>query len=296
MNRFYLFLFFILFTSLGFAEPDLRSEYETAFKNMLAARLAGPADIPLLDQAKLDLPEGFTFIPNPEARRFMQAVGNPVGDNFLGLIWPQDEKAHWIVTVSFEKSGYIRDEDAKDWKIDEMLEHLKQGTLEMNKARAERGVRELEVIGWAEAPNYDVENHRLIWSLAVQSKDAAPDEKQSVNYNTYALGREGYISLNLVTSLNEIEDLKPVAQTLLASLSFDEGKRYADYDPEKDHLAEYGLAALVGGVVAKKLGLFAMAALFLGKFGKILAVFAMALFGFFGKRFSRKKTDSTFEA
>ena len=46
-------------------------------------------------------------------------------------------------------------------------------------------------------------------------------------------------------------------------------------------MAEYGLAALVGGIAAKKLGLLALAGALLAKFGKLIifgAVAAGALF------------------
>ena len=47
------------------------------------------------------------------------------------------------------------------------------------------------------------------------------------------------------------------ARELLAALSFNEGKRYTDFNAATDRMAEYGLAALVGGMAAKKLGLLA---------------------------------------
>src|SRR5262250_574839 len=83
---------------------------------------------------------------------------------------------------------------------------------------------------------------------------AAP---RGVNYNTYALGRHGYVSLNLVTEYAVIEKEKPIAQRLLGALEFNAGTRYADFNSATDRVAEYGLAALVGGFAAKKLGLFA---------------------------------------
>jgi uncharacterized membrane-anchored protein len=81
---------------------------------------------------------------------------------------------------------------------------------------------------------------------------------------------------------------KPVAQKLLAALEYNEGKRYADFDAKTDHVAEYGLAALVVGVVAKKLRFIALALAFLAKFAKVillgLALLGAGFFKFFGKR------------
>ena len=240
----------------------------------------------------LHLPAGFAYVPNPAAARFLAAMGNQADDSFLGLVLPGEGDMDWIASINFEKSGYIRDDDAKSWNVEDMLKTLKEGAEEINQSRASRGIPELELLGWAEPPAYDAATHRLVWALTVSNKGAPAGEPQSVNYNTHALGREGYVSLNLVTSLDELAKRKPIAQTLLASLEFSPGKRYEDFNAETDHTAEYGLAALVGGaMVAKKFGLFALAGLFIAKFGKLLAIAAAAMFGLFGKRLGRKKGD-----
>ena len=276
----------------GDPRESLRKEFEAAQQAMDAARQKGPQDIPLLQQLVLHLPAGFAYVPNPAAARFMAAMGNQVDESFLGLVLPGEGEMDWIASVSFEKSGYIRDDDAKSWNLDDMLKTLKEGAEEINQTRADRGIPELELLGWAEPPAYDAATHRLVWALTVSNKGAPADEPKSVNYNTHALGREGYVSLNLVTSLVELAKRKPTAQTLLASLEFSPGKRYEDFNAETDHTAEYGLAALVGGaMVAKKFGLFALASLFIAKFGKLLAIGAAAVFGLFGKRLGRQKGD-----
>ncbi|MDR3088124.1 MAG: DUF2167 domain-containing protein [Azoarcus sp.] len=51
-----------------------------------------------------------------------------------------------------------------------------------------------------------------------------------MNYNTYLLGCEGYLSLNLVTDTNYVEAEKPVTKNLLAAVSFNVGNRYEDFD------------------------------------------------------------------
>jgi len=279
------------------ARQTARHEFEAAREGVEAAKQKGPQDVPLLEQATLRLPVGYAFVPNPAATRFIAAMGNPVDESFLGLVMPETGKGDWIATVSFEKSGYVRDDDAKNWNVDDMLKTLREGAEDINQARASRGIPELELLGWAEPPAYDAVHHRLVWALAVGNKGAPLDRPQSVNYNTHALGREGYASLNLVTSRDQLEQRKPVAQTLLAALEFNPGKRYEDFNADTDHAAEYGLAALVGGaMVAKKFGLFALAGLFLAKFGKFAAIAAAALFGIFGKRAGGKKSGGTLDA
>ena len=274
----------------GEPRADLLNEFEAAQRGMDAAKQKGPTDIPFLQQLVLHLPAGFAFVPNPAAARFMAAMGNTVDENFLGLVLPETGEIDWIASLQFEKSGYIRDDDAKSWNVDDLLKTLKEGAEEINQARSSRGIPELELLGWAEPPVYDATSHRLVWALTVSNKGAPASEPKSVNYNTHALGREGYVSLNLVTSLDELATRKPIAQQLLSSLEFNPGKRYEDFNAETDHTAGFGLAALVGGaLVAKKFGLFALAGLFIAKFGKLLAIAAAALFGIFGKRLGRKK-------
>ena len=146
----------------------------------------------------------------------------------------------------------------------------------------------MQIVGWVEKPTYDAGTHRLVWSVESTAKGAASSRENGINYNTYLLGREGYVSLNFVTDMSTIADEKPIAKKLLASVEFDKGKSYADFNSSTDHIAEYGLAALVGGVAAKKLGLFALIAAFAAKFIKVIALGAVAVGTAFVKLFRRK--------
>ena len=57
-----------------------------------------------------------------------------------------------------------------------------------------------------------------------------------------------------------------------------------------DHIAEYGLAALVGGIAAKKLGLLAVMTGFALKFAKLIAVAVIALGAGIKSLFGRKSS------
>lgn len=250
-----------------------------------AARV-GPADVTLLDQGQLKLPEGYVFVPQPEAGRFLRAYGGVPSPNLVGLVLPAGD-GDWLSIVSFQRSGYVRDDDARNWNADELLTNLKEGTAEANKERAARGFPALEVRGWVEKPAYDAATHRLVWSALVVRQDGSGTE--SVNYNTYALGRDGYLSLNLISSAARIEGDKPNAHALLAAIAYAPGKRYEDFNASTDPVAAYGLAALVGGAaVAKKLGLFGVIAAVFAKFGKLavlgLGALAAGVVGLFRRR------------
>lgn len=281
-------------TSVAIAEPPapdkVESELETAFQEAGSALQKGPADIPIAGQATLQLPTGYGFVPVEPARQLLMAMGNPRNERVQGMIFPSGENSgDWFIVVSYEPSGYIKDDDAKDLDPDKMLSEIREGTEAANRERRDRGIPELDVVGWVEPPRYDPDTHRLVWSLSSRLKGQPADAGQGINYNTRMLGREGYVSLNLVADLGSIGKLKPVAHNFLASTEFDAGKRYADFQAGTDKVAEYGLAALVAGVAAKKLGLFAVVAAFVAKFAKVLIAAAVVGLGGLGKFFGRKK-------
>lgn len=282
-------LLILLATGAAYAQttPDTRqSEQAAAWDAAAQAATAGPATITLVDQATLDLPRGMAFIPKAEAYRWSRSVGNTPGDDQIGIVTTLGNE-EWIVSVRWVPDGYVRDDEARDMKPDEVLANLRDGAEEANKDRSARGFPELELTGWVQPPSYDAATHQLQWALGVQRK-GQPDAS-SINLNTRALGRDGYLSLNLVTSRNEIAQYRPVAGKLLAGLQYNEGKRYADFNGSTDRIAEYGLLGLIGVVAAKKLGLIALAGVFVLKFAKV-GLLALAGIGLTARRLLRRQS------
>jgi len=275
------------------SEEARGAELKAAWQAGEEAGTKGPADITLIDQASLKLPADYFFIPKAEGMRIMRALGNTIYEpRFVGLIVGTRQNDQWIVVANYTKEGYIKDDDAKDWNADELLQNLKDGTAESNKDRAARGFPELEVLGWVEKPAYDATTHRLVWSLLSKQRGQPDSAEKGINYNTYALGRDGYFSLNLLTSSSRVDTDKAAAHELLAALSYNPGKSYEDFNASTDHIAEYGIAALIGGVVAKKLGLFALIGVFIAKFAKVIGVAALALGGGIWNFFRRKSKNA----
>ena len=270
---------------------ERQKEIESAFEAGAAAGTRGPATVQLLAQGRIELPDGYIFIPKSEGARIMSAIGNRTGTAFVGLILSTASDAAWMTTLNFISSGFVKDDDAKNWNAAELLQSLKDGTEEGNADRVQRGFQPIEVSGWIEPPGYDGTTQRLIWSALVRRKEGATEANSSVNYNTYALGREGYFSLNLITGQRTVDSDKRHAHRLLGALAFNEGKRYADFNSSTDRVAEYGLAALIAGAAAKKLGLFALAFAFVAKFAKVIAIGAFGVIAVAGKLFSRRKKD-----
>lgn len=268
-------------------EATDEQEVDPVWQAAMAAMQNGPATVSFRDQASIALPEGYGFVPREQAAAVMDKMGNTVDERFLGLIFPLSE-GNWFVSVDWEESGYIKDDDAKDWDADELLQTLKDGTEAANEHRQQIGVAPIEVTRWVESPAYDATNHRLVWSAEAREK-TGQDPDPTVNYNTYVLGREGYVSMNLITSSSQVESDKPAARELLAAVNFNEGKRYSDFKEGTDKVAAYGLAALVGGIAAKKLGLLAMAGLFLAKFAKLILVGVVAFGAALARIFKKKE-------
>jgi len=135
-------------------------------------------------------------------------------------------------------------------------------------------------------------SHRLVWAATLRNK-INPNSPFTVNYNTYALGREGYFTLNLMTQADRLQGNKVHSRILLAALEYNAGKAYTDFNASTDNVAAYGITALVAGVAAKKLGLFALLGVFFVKFAKLLVLAAVAVLVGLKRMFTGHKTPSS---
>jgi uncharacterized membrane-anchored protein len=230
----------------------------------------------------LQLPEHFGFIPQKEAAEAMRLMGNRTGTEFVGMIVPLPREgggsnASWFVTLQYDPAGYIKDDDAQHWDSSKLLQTLKDGTEAANADRERLGIPPIAVTRWVQSPTYESDSHRLVWSAEAKRKDGS-DTDPTINYNTYVLGREGYVSLNLITTAATVARDRLTAGELLSGVDFKSGKRYGDFNSSTDKVAAYGLAALVAGVAVKKLGLLALFAATIAKFAKLIAI-AVAAFG-----------------
>jgi uncharacterized membrane-anchored protein len=274
-------------------EPKVDPQREAENKQIDAAAKLGPVDITLHDEAVLSVPKGKVFLPAKEASLLMLRMGNITGESFLGMVLSQTGE-NWFVVADFDDSGYVKDEEGKDIDADKLLQSMKDGQEEENKVRVERGMDPLRITRWIERPHYDQVSRHLVWSIELQTLDAKGNVKDTnLNYNTYALGRGGFITLKLVTGVDTVEKDKAHVRELLSNLKFKPGKRYEDFNASTDKVAAYGLLALIGGVAVKKLGFLAMIGVFLAKFAKVIIGGAVVAFAAFRKFFRRKDDAET---
>lgn len=103
----------------------------------------------------------------------------------------------------------------------------------------------------------------MIWARNIRFGDATDN---TLNYDIRMLGRRGVLSLNMVSSISQLPDIRTAASNLGSAAAFKAGARYADFNASTDDKAEYGLAGLVaagvGVAAAKKFGLLALLAVF----------------------------------
>ena len=209
--------------------------------------IVGPTEVKVGKQATLTVPEGFMYLQPKETSKFQELVENPPGDR-ESLIAPDDLR--WFGLFEFEDIGYVKDDEEID--ADEVLESIREGTEQSNKERRDRGWAELHITGWHIKPRYDSATQRLEWAVAAESEGEAV-----VNFNTRLLGRKGVTSATLVSGPETLDAAVAEFNDVLEGYQYVEGERYADVQ-EGDHMAEYGLAALIAGggaAVAAKSGL-----------------------------------------
>jgi len=240
--------------------------------------------------ATLDLPANFRYLsPEDSEKLLVEGWGNPPGNETLGMIIPAEtnplSEAGWGVVITYTEDGHIKDEDADKIDYKELLENMKKESEEANKERVKQGYSAMHLVGWAEPPSYDKSARKLLWA-----KEYSGDKQSvnSLNYNIRVLGRKGVLVLNAVAGMNQISQIKNEMPSILAVTEFTKGNRYEDFDSKTDHMAEYGLAALVAGGVAAKMGLFAKLGVLLLAFKKFIVIGVVAIGAFLKKLFSKK--------
>jgi len=299
-------LFFISFTFLqaqeeaveeSLSEEEMLALYQ-AYTDSVEKSLTYEYDNIALKEglASIQVPTGYKYLNGKDSDMILTKLwGNPPSegeDVSLGMLLPENftpmADSSFAINITYTEEGYIDDEDASDIDYDEMLETMQSDAKEINSYRIEQGYDPVYLIGWASPPFYDAANKKLHWAKELKFGEA---ESNTLNYNIRVLGRKGYLQLNVIGEMYMLEQVKTTIDPILASVNFEEGNAYADFDPEVDKVAAYGVGALIAGKVLAKAGIFAKFGVLLAKFWKIIAVAVVAVFGGIKKFFFNKKED-----
>ena len=248
--------------------------------------------------ATLHVPDGFRFLNGADANKVIVDMwNNPPGDAPLGMLTSESgpfARDAWAVVITYEEDGYVKDHDAETINYEKILKEMKKGISEANPERTKQGYPTMELIGWAKPPRYDQGTHKLYWAKELKFGN---DPDDTLNYNIRILGRRGVLVLNAIAGMSQMPQIEQDTPKILSAIDFNTGNRYADFNPKSDKVATYGIAALVAGGVAAKLGLFkGLWVLLLGaKKFIIIAVAAIAAWfrRLVGKKAPATTTDST---
>ena len=248
--------------------------------------------------ATLSVPKEFNFLDSTDAETVLVKLwGNPPSEEKpLGLLIPAGmtpiSSNCWVVTISYDADGYVKDDDASKINYDDLLKQMQKSVVENNKARQEKGYPPVELLGWAEPPRYDGATHKMYWAKRFRVEGETGD---TLNYNIRMLGRKGVLELNAIASVDQLPTIDAQTPQILGMVDFKEGNRYADFDPKVDKVATYGLAALVAGgalAAAAKLGFLKVLWIGIVAAKKLIIIGVVAIVAFIKKLFNRGGNSS----
>ncbi|MGC9943131.1 MAG: DUF2167 domain-containing protein [Verrucomicrobiota bacterium] len=249
--------------------------------------------------ATLSVPKEFNFLDSEDTETVLVKLwGNPPSEKRpIGLLIPSGmtplSTNCWVVTISYDEDGYVKDGDASKINYDDLLKQMQKGVQESNKLRQEKGYPTVALLGWAEPPRYDATTHKMYWAKRIKFEG---ETGETLNYNIRMLGRKGVLELNAIASVDQLPEIDAQTPQILGMVDFKEGNRYADFDPKVDKVATYGLAALVAGgtlAVAAKFGLLKLLWVAILAAKKFVIIGLVAIVAFFKKMFNRRNGNSS---
>src|SRR2546430_2400126 len=204
----------------------------------------GPTRGALGSEATISVPAGCLFAGVDGVKMFLQLTENIASGNERGVVMCQGAQSAypWFVLFSYDKSGYVRDDEGSKLDADAILETVQRGTEAANRERKSRGWGTLSVEGWATKPFYDRTTNNLTWAITAHANTGG----RTVNHSVRLLGRGGVMHADLVTTPDHLAALVPTFNGMIGGFSYSYGFKYAEWR-SGDKVAAYGLTALVAG-------------------------------------------------
>jgi uncharacterized membrane-anchored protein len=232
-------------------------------------------------KVQLQVPEAYYYLsPEDSGKVLVDAWGNIPGDELpLGMLFPADHHPlsgqSWGMIIEYSDDGHVSDKDAAKIDYDDLQKQIRKDTEAENEYRLEHSYEAIEFIGWAEQPYYDSQGKKLHWAQEYHFGDS---ESNTLNYKIRVLGREGVLELNAIAGMDQLDQVNGALDDILKIPSFTKGNTYAEFNPNLDRIAAYGIGGLIAGKVLAKTGLIAAGLLLFKKFFVIIAVVVSGLF------------------
>jgi len=220
--------------------PDLLATPEQVLAEALRQSIGSPARADISNQATDRLTDGLLIIPREPAARLLGVMKRPTPTAFNGLvIGSEGMEAPGI--IQFIPAGFIDSDVIQSWTPDDILASLQTTVERGNTERVRQNLPELEVRRWIQPPRYNPQTHQLSWAALIVHKSATRDADGELTYHAVGFGREGYVHLTVVSSVEKADDIRQMVDGFLLGLHFLPGKTYDDAVPA-DHRAADGLA------------------------------------------------------
>jgi uncharacterized membrane-anchored protein len=199
----------------------------------------GPAVLALAPGCEVRIGAGLVYAQGEQARRFLEATGNPAAGNERVVAGARD--LGWFVVFSlddYETLNLLKPLDGKP-DTEAIRAAIRRGSESANAERTRRGRETLSVLRFRDEPGYDASTGRLEWSLETRESGG----RRGVNHFAYVLLPERVVAAELVTSGGG-------AAALAGFRSLLDGVRARMTEPPRSEAAQKGPSAWQGPVVA----------------------------------------------
>ena len=216
---------------------------EQVLTDVLLQSIGAPARADIDDQATVRLADGFTFVPRDVAARLLAVSDKVAPPDFQGLlIGSEGMEAPGF--IRFVPAGFVDSDAALAWTPDDLLSSLRDTVERENPDRVKADLDERGARRWVLPPHYNPESHQLSWAALILPKSAPRESDGEITVHAVGFGRDGYVEMTVVTSVQKADLIGQMADDFLGGLNFRPGKAYGDALPT-DKRAQGGLARVM---------------------------------------------------
>jgi uncharacterized membrane-anchored protein len=217
---------------------------DQAYASALRQAIGAPARGDLAGEATVRLEQNQLLVPKEPAARLLTLTDRDIPTDFIGLLLgPEGMEAGG--TIRYVPAGFVNADEALSWSSDDILASLNDTVESGNAARLKANIEPREARRWISPPRYNPETHQLTWAALVIPKTAPRGSDGATTYHAIGFGRDGYIELAVVTSVQKADEVGRFAAAFLGGLSFLPSKAYGDVQPA-DKRSPTGLAGAMG--------------------------------------------------